>query len=190
MFENPEVAPENLPAAEEVEWQALDPRYVRRLQLESVLTALAIFGGLLVVRILPFPLRDVMSIGLAAGIVGVILLSGLAWPAVSVPRKGYAIRSRDILYRSGVLWRSVAAIPFNRVQHVETSHTPLDRRFRVATLKLYTAGGAGGDLKVHGMPADVAERMRVFLLEQASAAASGFVPTRPSPAAGEETEHH
>lgn len=188
MFENPEVAPENLPTADEVEWQTLDPRYVRRLQVEALITALVIFGGLLVVGILPLPIKDVMSIGLAAGIAGLILLRGLAWPAVSVPKKGYAIRSRDILYRSGVLWRSVAAMPFNRVQHVETSHTPLDRRFRLATLKLYTAGGAGGDLKIHGMPADVAERMRVFLLEQASTPASRSEPMHASPDTGEEAD--
>lgn len=166
MFENPEIAPEQLPAADEVEWQALDPRYVRRLQLQALMTAVAIFAGLLVVERLPFPPRDVMSSGLAAVIAGLILLQGLVWPAVSVPRKGYALRSRDILYRSGVFWRSVSAIPFNRVQHVETANTPLDRRFRLASLQLYTAGGSGGDLKIHGMPADVAERIRVFLLEQ------------------------
>lgn len=173
MFENPEVVPENLPTAEDVEWQALAPRYIRRLQVESFLTALAIFAGLLVLEVLPFPVKDVMSIGLAAIVAGLILLRGLAWPVVSVPRKGYAIRSHDILYRSGVLWRSVAAIPFNRVQHVETSHTPLDRGFGLATLKLYTAGG---DLKIHGMPADVAERMRVFLLERAAAPGSRTTP--------------
>jgi membrane protein YdbS with pleckstrin-like domain len=126
-----------------------------------------------------------MSTGLAAAVTVPILLGGIAWPAISVPRKGYAIRSHDVLYRSGVLWRSVAAIPLTRVQHVETSHTPLDRRFRLATLKLYTAGGAGGDLKIPGMPADVAERMRVFLLEKA-AARPGATPARP---AGSGREH-
>lgn len=166
VFENPEIAPEALPAADEVDWQALDPRYIRRLQVQALITAVAVFAGLLVVEILPFPLKDVMSTGLAAVVAGLLLLQGLVWPAVSVPKKGYAIRSRDILYRTGVLWRSVSAIPFNRVQHVETASTPLDRRFRLATLQLYTAGGSGGDLRIHGMPADVAERIRVFLLEQ------------------------
>jgi membrane protein YdbS with pleckstrin-like domain len=189
MFENPEVAVENLPTVDDVEWRQLDPRYVRRLQVESFLTALTIFGGLLVIELLPFPLKDVMSAWLAAATAGLFLARGLAWPAVSVPRKGYAIRSRDILYRSGVLWRSVAAIPFNRVQHVETSHSPLDRRFRLATLKLYTAAGAGGDLKIHGMPADVAERMRVFLLEQAAARPVDASPARSSREAGEDAGH-
>jgi membrane protein YdbS with pleckstrin-like domain len=176
MFENPQVAPASLPTADEVAWQALDRRYVRRLQVGAGISALVIFGGLLVIEILPFPLKDVMSTRLAAAVAGLVLLRGLAWPVISVPRKSYAIRTRDILYRSGVLWRSTVAIPFDRVQHVETSHTPLDRRFRLATLKLHTAGGAGGDLKIHGMPADVAESLRVFLLEQVSSRAS--VPAR------------
>ena len=167
MFENPEIAPEALPSADDVAWQSLDPRYVRRLQLQALITATFIFAGLLMVGFLPFPVQDLMSAGLAAAVAGLVLVQGIVWPAVSVPRKGYAIRRRDILYRSGVLWRSVSAIPFNRVQHVETASTPLDRRFRLATLRLYTAGGSGGDLRIHGMPAAVAERMRVYLLEQA-----------------------
>ena len=186
MFENPQVDPARLPTADDVAWQALDPRYVRRLQVDAGITSLVIFGGLLVLEILPFPLKEAMSIGLAAAVAGLILLRGLAWPVVSVPKKGYAIRTRDILYRSGVLWRSTVAIPFDRVQHVETSHTPLDRAFRLATLKLYTAGGAGGDLKIHGMPADVAESLRVFLLEQVSSRA--HAPAPPALHEGEETE--
>lgn len=166
VFENPEIAPDALPAADAVDWQALAPRYIRRLQVQAAMTATAIFAGLMAVEILSFPLEDLISPTLAVLVPAVILLHGLVWPAVSVPKKGYAIRSRDILYRTGVLWRSVSAIPFNRVQHVETASTPLDRRFRLATLVLYTAGGSGGDLKIHGMPADVAERIRVFLLEQ------------------------
>lgn len=168
MFENPEVDPASLPTADDVQWQALDPSYIRRLQVEAGITTLVVVGALLAIEILPFPLKDFMSTELAAAVVGLVLLRGLAWPAISVPRKGYAIRGRDILYRSGVLWRSVAAIPFNRVQHVETSHTPLDRQFGVASLKLFTAGSTGGDLKIHGLPAEVAESLRVFLLKQVS----------------------
>ena len=79
---------------------------------------------------------------------------------------GFAVRDKDILYKSGVFWHTVTAIPFNRVQHVEKSSTPLDRRFDIATLQLFTAGGSGGDLKIHGLSARVAEKLRTFVLEK------------------------
>ncbi len=70
------------------------------------------------------------------------------------------------MFRSGVFWRSVTAIPFNRIQHVETSSTPLDRQFNISTLQLFTAGGSKGDLKINGLGKDVAEQLRVFILKK------------------------
>ena len=55
---------------------------------------------------------------------------------------------------------------FNRIQHVERSSTPLDRRFRIANLQLYTAGGSGGDLRIQGLPERTAEKLRAFILEK------------------------
>lgn len=170
MFVNAEIAPESLPAADAVEWRALAPRLRTRLQVGALLNAGVLAVGLIVlelVRIGPFA-----ALPLWLGWIALALLAagGLAWPAVSVPCKAWAIRERDMLYRSGVLWRTVTAVPFNRIQHVETESTPLDRRFRLASLKLYTAGTASGDLKIHGLPAEVAERLRLFVLERAGGA--------------------
>jgi len=63
----------------------------------------------------------------------------------------------------------VTAIPFNRIQHVETSSDPLDRKFDLATLQLFTAGGSSGDLKIDGLGKDVAEQLRAFILKKVGA---------------------
>jgi len=97
----------------------------------------------------------------------VILVAALVWPIISVPKRGYVVRDKDILFKKGVVWRSVTAVPFNRIQHVETSSTPLDRKFGLATLQLFTAGGSSGDLKIDGLAADVAEQLRIYILRKA-----------------------
>jgi hypothetical protein len=168
MFENPEIPIHDLPAADNLQWQKLDARYVRRLQVEALITTALIAVGVLALQLLPLPLDRRLFFGgwllvLSSGLVS------LAWPPVSVPRKGYALRDKDIVYRSGVFWQTVTAVPFNRVQHVETTSTPLDRRFSQAALQLFTAGSSGGDLKIDGMPAGVAESLRLYLLEKAGA---------------------
>lgn len=168
MFENPEIALEDLPAVDEVAWRTLDERYARRLQLQSVIATAAVAVCVLVLHLVPLPI-DPRLFAAAWLLVLALGVSGLLWPLASVPRKGYAIRDKDVLYRSGVVWRSVTAVPFNRVQHVETTSTPLDRRFGQATLQLFTAGSSGGDLRIDGMPADVAEALRLFILEKAGA---------------------
>jgi len=169
VFENPEIALDELPAADDVAWQPLAANYIRRLQVQSLITTIIASLGVLVLQVAPLPIGQRWLFGLAWLLIVVGGVSGLWWPLVSVARKGYAIRDKDILYRSGVFWRTITAIPFNRVQHVETSSTPLDRHFKLAALQLFTAGGSAGDLKIHGMPADVAESLRLFILEKAGA---------------------
>ena len=68
-----------------------------------------------------------------------------------------------------MLWQKVTAIPFNRIQHVEKDTTPLDRRYRLANLTIFTAGGAGGDLDIHGLTEDTAESIRAFILARIGA---------------------
>lgn len=170
MFENLEIPLEELPAADAVEWQAIDRRYVRKLQIQALISAAIMAAAVLAFLFLQLRVGSHFPVGILWLAVLVFLVIGLAWPPISVPRKGYAIRDKDVIYKSGVVWRTVTAVPFNRVQHVETGSTPLDRRFKLATLQLYTAGSSGGDLKVHGLPADVAERLRVFVLGKAGAA--------------------
>jgi membrane protein YdbS with pleckstrin-like domain len=170
MFENPEIAHEDLPQVDTVSWQSMDPKFARRLLTEATLALLFVtigVGGLQVVFHIAFADENISIslrwLWLLVPLLGIPLLS---WPLISVPRIGYAIRDKDIIYKSGVFWHTVTAIPFNRIQHVEKSSTPLDRRFSLATLQLFTAGGSGGDLKIHGLPAQLAENLRVFILEK------------------------
>lgn len=167
MFENTEIAPENLPAADDVRWQPLDRRFVPRQQVRGLMNAAVLAAGVLVLQILRQRIELDVTLWLAWVAVAAVVAGALLWPLVSVPKKGYALRDRDLVYRAGVFWRSVTAVPFNRVQHVETASTPLDRRFGLASLQLYTAGSSGGDLAIDGLRAEDAERMRVFVLRKA-----------------------
>lgn len=173
MFENAEIGIDELPKAESVEWQSMDPSFVRRKLTESAITLVIVLGSIA-------GLQSVVSIALADENVDisfgwlwlvpiVLAIPLIAWPFISVPRIGYAVRERDIIYKSGVFWHTVTAVPFNRIQHVEKSSTPLDRRFNIASLQLFTAGGSGGDLKIHGLPAKAAEKLRFFILEKIGA---------------------
>ncbi len=171
MFENAEINVEELPQAAALDWHKLDSRYARRLQTQALLTAVIVSAGVLALAIVPLDVD--LPFALAWAVIATVTIAGLAWPPISVPCKGYAVRERDFVYRSGVLWLTESAIPFNRVQHVETSSKPLDRAFGLASLHLYTAGGSGSDLHIHGLPADVAERLRLFVLEQAGVDVDG-----------------
>lgn len=170
MFENAEIPPEDLPAVASVEWQSMDAKFVRRKLTESAIGMFLVVVGI-------GAMQTVFTVAFADTNVDIrfgwlwlapllLVFPLFAWPVISVPRMGYAVRERDIIYKSGVFWHTVTAVPFNRIQHVEKSSTPLDRRFDIATLQLFTAGGAGGDLKIHGLSARTAEKLRFFILEK------------------------
>lgn len=170
MFENDEIDTEDLPKAQDVTWQCMDEKFVRRLHIQAAITLLIVSAGIGFLQV-------IFSVAFAGEDIGfnfswlwliplIVGIAGFAWPLISVPKKGYAMRDKDIVYKSGVFWHTVTAIPFNRIQHVEKSSTPLDRRYDLATLQLFTAGGSGGDLKIHGLPANLAEDMRTFILEK------------------------
>lgn len=168
MFVNPQVSPDALPNAEELDWQPLHRRFVLRLQVGTAIR-MSVFAGIgagvhyaLATGAPAAMFRAAPWLPVIAwSVFAAISLWALAWPVVAVPRHGYAVRDKDILYRSGVLWRSVRAIPFNRVQHTKTDSTPLDRRFGLANLSVFPAGGGGH--KIRGLGMETAERMRAYV---------------------------
>lgn len=167
VFQNPEIALDNLPSVEGLHWRPLHDRYALQQQLLRVgylfVVAVAVFVAGFLPALSHVPWAPLWIILLA------VAGPCLAWPRISVPKRGYVVRDKDIIYKTGVLWLSVTAIPFNRIQHVETNSTPFDRKFGTATLKLFTAGGSGGDLRIDGLPGDTAEQLRVFILAKVGA---------------------
>jgi membrane protein YdbS with pleckstrin-like domain len=164
MFENPEIEIENLPGTEHVQWQELDPAYKQLRQVQSALALLLVALPLAFITV-------VADIGVLPATIMwsqwlLVLVVLLVWPRIAFPKRSYVLRDKDMLFRKGVIWRSVTAIPFNRIQHVETSNTPLDRGFDLATLQLFTAGGSGGDLKIDGLSTRIAEQLRIYILRK------------------------
>jgi membrane protein YdbS with pleckstrin-like domain len=167
MFQNPKIVLDELPGTDHLEWERLHPLYARSIRVLAIVILAIIAIAISVLGFVPnIPLTPFVILYSLLTFVTVICM---LWPAFSVPRKGYVLRDKDILFRKGVIWRSETAVPFNRIQHVETSSTPLDRKFGLATLQLFTAGGSSGDLKINGLGSDSAEQLRVFILDKAGA---------------------
>lgn len=178
LFLNAEVPLDALPGVEAVDWLPLHPRFARRLQVGAAIRSVACVaaaGGfhLLVSArnpgVISGPLPWLPPLLWTA--LGVFCVWSVLWPLIAVPRRGYVVREKDLLYKSGVLWRSVKAFPFNRVQHTKLHSTPLDRRFGLASLSVFPAGGGLGN-RVHGLGRETAVRLRVYISERIESAAS------------------
>ena len=74
-----------------------------------------------------------------------------------------------VLLKRGVLWRTETFVPRPRIQHTDVTQGPIARHFGIATIKIFTAGSAIGQLQVEGLPRDDAVALRDRLLGRAGA---------------------
>lgn len=80
--------------------------------------------------------------------------------------KGIALREQDIIFKRGMIWRSTTIVPFKRVQHMEIHRNPIERKLDLASLKIFTAGGMGADLKISGLHNNEAEKLKQYILSR------------------------
>ena len=114
MFQNPEIALSELPGTDDVQWQTLDPSYKGLRRLQNSLGIVAAAVPLVTVTVAAnLPLLPAVILFACWILLAALLLT---WPGISLPKRGYVLRDKDILFRKGVIWRSVTAIPFNRIQ--------------------------------------------------------------------------
>jgi membrane protein YdbS with pleckstrin-like domain len=113
-------------------------------------------------------------VGLVAAVVGLVLL-GWAWYVVgtTVRSWGYAERADDLLVTRGVLRRQLVVVPYGRMQFVDVTAGPLDRRFGLATVQLHTAAAAT-DATIPGLVPAEAARLRDRLAARGEATAAGI----------------
>ncbi|TCJ17015.1 PH domain-containing protein [Flaviaesturariibacter flavus] len=165
-FTNPPIDLAALPPVAGLGLQAPEPGYRRLLRLEWRLTALFAFAAAAALFYFIPSWRDRTAMFVTGGVLGLLLLCWYLAIELGWPWRGYALRSHDIAYRSGWIFRRLQVCPFNRIQNCSLSRGPLDRRYGVATLALYTAGSDSADMKLHGLPVETAESIREFLLNR------------------------
>ena len=99
-------------------------------------------------------------------LVATILLAWHAhrWPALDYRHTSYRVDHLGIEIRRGVYWRERIHVPRSRVQHTDVSQGPIERRFGLATLVIYTAGTDYARVDLAGLEHGVALRLRDHLL--------------------------
>ncbi|MGW8482160.1 PH domain-containing protein [Microbacterium sp. NPDC055903] len=151
------------------QWHQISRRYV-----VSQLVQNAIF--LAVVVIVAVVLNIVTEqdwVWIPAGVIILITLITL----IILPRQakaiGYMLRADDIVFRKGILWQRIIAVPYGRMQLVDITHGPLDRAFGVSQLKMVTAAATTG-VQIPGLTQAAAESLRDTLIEVAETRRTGL----------------
>jgi len=166
---NPQVDLSFIPDVETLTYQPLENRYKTALYIFAVVSTL-IFTAIVS---LPFFVEKIeipdWVIYIAAG----LLLMRTIWIFLKITfgfkYKKYALREKDIIFHTGWLWRHSTIVPFNRVQHLRIDQGPIERKFNLSRLKIFTAGGNSSDLSIPGLDPLTSEKLKQHIVAKTGA---------------------
>lgn len=150
-------------------WHQISPRYVVSQFVQNGIFIVLVAVAALVLSLL----LHQTWVWFPAGAVIVVTLVTL----VILPRQaralGYMLREDDVVFRRGILWQRMVAVPYGRMQLVDITQGPLDRAFGVSQLKMVTAAATTG-VQIPGLTQEAAEALRDTLIEVAETRRTGL----------------
>lgn len=150
-------------------WHQVSAKYVWVLLVTDAIVLLLVAAAAIV-------LGGVLHqswVWIPAGIAAAVTVIALVIARRQARAIGYQLRQDDLVFRRGILWQRMVAVPYGRMQLVDISHGPLDRGFGIAQLKLVTAAAATG-VSIPGLTQAAAERLRDTLIEVAETRRTGL----------------
>ncbi|HEY9462463.1 MAG TPA: PH domain-containing protein [Vicinamibacterales bacterium] len=147
----------------------LDPRWimVQRVHFAILLVILAAisFVGVLMLWVA----SGILVLGLLLLPLWLIAIGALGWhlhrwPAISYRHTSYRVDEAGLEIMRGVFWRTTTNVPRSRIQHTDVSQGPLERRYSLGTLVVYTAGTQHSEVTLSGLEFTIAQRIRAHLL--------------------------
>ena len=165
-FTNEPISFEHLPRVEAVSFHAIPKQYLNIVYLNNAILTVILGVSLMLIALFNETVRAQV---LVLGAVLLLFIGLLFWMShIGYRKKGYAVREKDIIFRSGILATTTTIIPFNRIQHVAIHEGFFSRMYELSELQIFTAGGSSSDLHIPGLPKEEAEQIKTYLLNQIS----------------------
>jgi membrane protein YdbS with pleckstrin-like domain len=149
----------------------LDPRVIPLARATGAIVLVVVafwsFAGLLIGMLVGDSLAVPTRIGLLllwAVAVGLGAWHAVRWPARVYAHTFYRVDGQGFEIRRGVYWRVVINVPRSRVQHIDVTQGPIERRFELGTLMVYTAGTDHARVALAGLEHGRALAIREYLL--------------------------
>lgn len=157
----------DIPPSPQAGWQALPARARSLFMLTDALrfASAAALGFAVLAAVFEFTTPG------AAAAVGLLLGAGLG--AITGARRHrrthWLADANGFAFARGNWWRHETRVPASRVQHIDLKHGPLERRWKLATLVIHTAGSKFSAVSASGLDAGNAESLRDRLARQLDA---------------------
>lgn len=159
----------------EISWKGVSARYVRVRLIARLIWSVVLTGA----ASLPLVFTQVLgwwdwSLWLCYLLPATVLALNL-WFTLLVKRQvlalGYSERQDHLLVRRGLMFRSVTAIPYGRIQYVDVTSGPILNAMNLANVEVRTAANSA---TVSGLDRAVAENLREVLTDLSDAKMVGL----------------
>ncbi len=151
------------------QWLSPSPRLWKMRCLEAGLVGalMTVIVGLAVAQ------AGTVPGSIAAGSVPVATAIALRFLRNRFRSWAYQEREDDLVVKRGVAFRRVSVVPYGRMQFVDVTAGPIERLFKLSTIKLHTAAAAT-DARIPGLEEGEAARLRDQLASLGEAKAAGL----------------
>jgi len=108
-----------------------------------------------------------LPIAVPVAVVSIALSLGIAYAVIQYARWKFELQDDALYLERGVITFVETAVPFVRVQHVDTQFGPIERALGLSSVVVYTAGSRNADVRIPGLTPDRARRLQDTLRELA-----------------------
>ncbi|HEY8445986.1 MAG TPA: PH domain-containing protein [Thermomicrobiales bacterium] len=140
--------------------ERLDPRALRLWRLSDAIEAVVFVAIVAAVLIGLAVWRDWSKVLVAAliALAAIAATATVIWgPLLRWRNWRYEVRDQEVDLQHGVWTITRVRVPMARIQHVDIRRGPLERRYGLATVVLFTAAGAHA---IPGLALEVADQLR------------------------------
>jgi membrane protein YdbS with pleckstrin-like domain len=151
------------------EWRRVSSKYILVDLIGEAIFGIVVIGAAVVLSVLFEETWQWWVMG------ALLLVTALS--AAFTPRRirsiGYQLRQDDLLFRRGIMWTRMVAVPYGRMQLIDINRGPVARAFGLAELKFVTASAASA-IVLPGLPEEEAEQLRDHLVAVAESRRTGL----------------
>ena len=161
---NRQVWSDDIQPVEALGFEQPENRYMRVVLFRIALVYVILMAGAFLIL-----LTDISHEAIVLIIVECALVTAFAINACLARKiygfKGYALRDKDVTYRSGIFFTSVTTIPFSKIQQVSIRMNPVSRIFKLYYVDVTSgAQGVTNSVSIPGLTRKKAEEIKSLLL--------------------------
>lgn len=149
---------------ESLSFEPIENRYVKVIIARIVLIYALLMACALFILLIEVDYADIILI-VAECLLAVAFIVNVAMAKKIFRFRGYALRNKDISYRSGIFFPTVATVPYSKIQQVNVRMNPISRLFRLYYVDVINGSqNAMNEITIPGLSREKAEQMKSLLI--------------------------